>query len=98
MKPWEETWVAEYASVRDVRDRRVLLADWRGTGDLDNQDEVARLAAQAPAMARVLLDLEWRTITFSDDPWCITCERQKSLGHKSDCALVTVLRAAGVIE
>lgn len=81
MKPWEETWVAEYASVRDVRDRRVLLADWRGTGDLDNQDEVARLAAQAPAMARLLLR------QYEDNK--SRCE--------PDCALVAVLRAAGVL-
>ena len=63
-----------------------------------------RLAAQAPAMARLLLELEWAGSGFRDTgnvrtTWkaCPRCFEHKGTPHKEDCELATVLRAAGVL-
>jgi hypothetical protein len=78
------------------------------TGEAPEADRArARLAAQAPAMARLLLDIE----ALADD-WCTVClghlkydGRDLKEGatvaernHAPDCRLVAVLRAAGVLE
>lgn len=75
----------------------------------------ARLAAAAPAMARLLVDLEWGAdicigydnITALGCPSCGGLQHDPgtradfdhhTVGHDPDCALVAVLRAAGVME
>ena len=54
-------------------------------------------------MARLLLSLEWEGGNTGDDGYtwfcCPSCEAwKKDDKHTPDCALVAVLRAAGVIE
>ena len=75
----------------------------------------ARLAAAAPAMARLLVGLEWGAdicigydnITALGCPSCGGLQHDPgtradfdhhTVGHDPDCALVAVLRAAGVME
>lgn len=64
----------------------------------------ARLAAAAPAMARLLLELEW-SARVAGFPACPSCEGVEPEvgspwddGHAVDCHLVAVLRLAGVRE
>lgn len=56
MKPHEETWVAEGAEILTGAPARAVLAvvDREGTRESDHAR--ARLAAQAPAMSRLLLE------------------------------------------
>ncbi|MBA2683253.1 MAG: hypothetical protein H0U66_02005 [Gemmatimonadaceae bacterium] len=76
------------ADVFEAGERGEMLFEGRG----DHNDEAAcaraRLIAQAPAMARLLL-------ARIDDcgGWC-----ERGGGHKPDCRLVAVLRAAGVVD
>ena len=60
----------------------------------------ARLAAQAPAMARLLVRLQWSGRDGRDnDVACPVCGGWESIGdHEPDCDLVKVLKAVGVIE
>jgi hypothetical protein len=93
-KPWEETW--EWNG-EDVRDPVARVAVLRGP----TSDEVGKLAAAAPEMARLLLSLEW-----ADGHWsvnhrgggCLSCGSARDEGHREDCRLVAVLRKAGVRE
>lgn len=55
----------------------------------------ARLAAQAPAMARLLIDLQ--DVDYDAGRGCGSCYHP-SPGHNGSCALIAVLRAAGVVE
>lgn len=56
----------------------------------------ARLAAQAPAMARLLLKVEW--VIREGELRCTMCGWLKVEGeHATDCELAAVLRAAGVL-
>lgn len=61
-----------------------------------HDEREARLAAQAPAMARLLLDGEW--ICEERGDMCRHCGNLRREGHAPDCEIATVLRAAGVIE
>lgn len=64
----------------------------------------AKLIAQAPAMARLLLSLEYTTPDVDDPypgarcPHCGGFEQPGGSGHYPKCELRDVLRAAGVIE
>ena len=59
------------------------------------------LICQAPAMARLLLSLEWSGTSggMEEATCCPACLARPDLGeaHNADCELVTVLRAAGVM-
>jgi hypothetical protein len=109
-KPHEETWEYEQRIGRVVAhvadDDGSSLAQYRL--DVAGSNDVGRLAAQAPAMARALLSLEWST-GRDGVPRCPSClqiqpgwsttmdiNQPKMVGHKTDCELVAVLRAAGV--
>lgn len=103
MKPWEETWAVHRDSSRLV----VKVADFPGAHGvamaLDaSHIERAKLAAAAPDMARVLLDVEWQHRERSEYRRCPTCdgdettEDEPRTGHRPDCALDAALRKAGV--
>jgi hypothetical protein len=63
---------------------------------VDTRDRArARLAAQAPAMARLLLKHRYKTGKAGG---CIGCGRIQSEGCEAKCRVRSVLRAAGVIE
>lgn len=65
-------------------------------------DARAKLAAQAPAMARLLRDLEWTGSLGQGSFGCTLCgvcaDWNRDPEHREDCALAAVLRAAGVLE
>lgn len=73
-----------------------------------DDEREARLAAQAPAMARLLLAVQWSGRHPHDgEPCCPSCQidliydddETHVVGpHAPDCELAAVLRAAGVIE
>ena len=78
-------------------------------GDGCSNPARAQLAAQAPAMARMLLGIHQRGVTVActqhNETVCPFCEAHFSEEyhlplptHAPDCALVAVLSAAGVIE
>lgn len=53
MKPWEESWIADHAGVTVIAESSGFLAlDSHSDGDGPGR---AKLAAQAPTMARLLL-------------------------------------------
>ncbi len=63
-------------------------------------------AAHAPAMARLLLEMEWSFRDEGGNPCCPCCKGDKpdqgrpwltDVGHTPDCEIATVLRAAGVL-
>jgi hypothetical protein len=67
--------------------------------DSDNPDPMcdrdrATLAAQAPAMARLLRDM-MRSYAGSRSGWCPMCRAEHAVGS-ADCPIVAVLNAAGV--
>ncbi len=99
MKPWEETWHM------DPNEGAPVITTgpdgFRGTFD---EEDAARLAAAAPAMARLLLKLEWLWREGSERHRCPSCDGEATHaskpwrgGHAPDCELATVLRAAGVL-
>ncbi len=92
-KPHEETWSANAKGAA-----MICNEDGHGQGvfmfDKDDRER-ARLAAQAPAMARLLLEGQW--ICEERGDLCRHCGKLEREGHADDCELVTVLRAAGVL-
>lgn len=57
----------------------------------------AKLAAQAPAMARLLLKHQWAS-TVEDGPMvCPECSSGPIERHSEDCEIARVLRDAGVL-
>jgi hypothetical protein len=81
MMPHEETWEAWGSDVHVVG----------GTAMNMQIDDVGRalLAAQAPAMARLLIPLARRS-------YCGWCRRPRACGHRPTCKIANVLSAAGV--
>ena len=67
---------------------------WTGRKDVVEQYGGHAVAAQAPAMARLLLAMQWADGERVACPSCGAWERD---GHTADCELAAVLRAAGVM-
>lgn len=93
-RPIEETWHLEHLLVINQAGKPRFGSGSRVGVDFDEDQAALRLAAQAPAMARLLL---------SEDRWhhaeCVVCGGHRHQeGHAPDCALIAVLRAAGVVE
>jgi hypothetical protein len=89
-KPWEETWTYEIESEGDFgclvmpRDDALFTSIAR-----------AQLAAQAPAMARLLLKAVHKQPTGQE--WgCLGCGAWEEGDHEPECELTKVLRDAGV--
>lgn len=102
-KPHEETWSYVYGNPPTLKlepddGDGIIIAGFycNEREEADQEKARSRLAAQAPAMARLLLVMEWIDIGGGDDG-CPSCGRWKHKGHAPDCGLVTVLRAAGVM-
>jgi hypothetical protein len=93
MKPWEETWKAVGADLEYTPEDPKLFVGL--SADEDADDPVfharARLAAQAPAMARLLLDLAGKHAT------CPDCGAFEETAHFDGCRFIVVMRDAGVI-
>jgi len=101
-RPHEETWkvtqsqldtVPGYDPVADFANAR----EGQPEGSYRDVDiKRCTLAAQAPAMARLLLSLQW---SAGDCPSCGAWGRRGDVRgiHTPSCALVAVLRAAGVL-
>ncbi len=99
MKPHEDTWTTN-ANAEIRIENGTLIAGYL-------RPDVARLAAQAPAMARLLLDLHTEGhLTSTGSRECVSCAstwRERITGkpyeprHYDSCELATVLRAAGVL-
>jgi hypothetical protein len=93
MKVWEEQWDWHPRGGGGAR----LYSDqyeeeWATTWGDDSNDR-AKLAAAAPDMARLLIEIEWQgdEVRYR----CPSCGGGTP-GHESDCALDAVLRKAGV--
>lgn len=104
MKPWEEDWrLAREGS-------RTLLCgkDDYPAGDFygPEGDMRIQLAAAAPEMARLLLDVQFTSgYDGTDCYWCSGArpfdwdgENESKRGHKDRCPFAAVLRKAGVLE
>jgi len=112
MPIWDEEWFSDSGLVRDPSGRALATFDVPLTED-DPEDpedpEVdarAKLAAAAPAMARLLLSLEWPEPSHDSQPVvCHFCRREHPdedrpgpEAHAPDCRWLAVMRAAGVRE
>ncbi len=104
MKPHEETWIANVewpiALVELSEDRDEVVATFDAPHSMRDVDRArARLAAQAPAMARLLLEIEW-SAPIGGEPACPSCSAFVNNDHRHapDCEIATVLRAAGVLS
>jgi hypothetical protein len=84
MKPHEETWKKGALSPTDIE-----TSDGSMVADFFDEAR-AKLAAQAPAMARL-----WLRHQFADDGLCPDCLGEGK--HQVACEIPTALRAAGVI-
>lgn len=106
MKPYEETWVADenHPNIVNILDPATGEEIAELCESAVEEPPVfrlaeggrARLAAQAPAMARLLLAGQW--ICEERGDMCRHCEKLESEGHAPDCELATVLRFAGVLS
>ncbi len=105
MKPHEETWEvfeankgfpAFAARTRTIAEGAYEVRVFESLSGEDDDIERAKLAAQAPAMARLLLKIEWNGGAQGDSGMCPSCF-QFPTKHAPDCELATVLRAAGVL-
>ena len=102
--PWEEEWTWHDATYPNSgHSGYVAFPAGRMAIQYDpanySQSEGAargRLAAAAPEMARMLLELEWISTYETID--CRICGGEKTAGgHEPDCKLVAVLTKAGVL-
>jgi hypothetical protein len=95
-KPWwdEETWRADDLDVLGTHEHcdDFPVAEVQGTS---MGLERAKLAAAAPEMARMLVELEWSGSEQVHQ--CASCFAYKHEGHADNCRLVAVLRKAGVV-
>jgi hypothetical protein len=107
VKPWEEEWTADGARI-DFSKSHYGSACFEPDRDDKGREESltrAKLAAQAPAMARLLMQHEWEYSEEFQDAICRFCVRGapgeaegvERTGHTSDCPRQNVLRAAGVL-
>ncbi len=102
-KPHEETWRIVYDRLEyETEDDAGIVADFvqeHANAMKPIETERMRLAAQAPAMARLLLTLEWDGLQYGDsEPSCPVCQAYtRDRKHTENCELATVLRAAGVL-
>lgn len=115
MKPHKETWTSDGERVELCADEPPfgsvvvkMVARFTCYAPEDcTEGERARLAAQAPSMARLLLELAG----CETAPYCAKCGALVGLmehedadarlravrNHMPDCSLVAVLRSAGVV-
>ena len=108
-KPWEETWHAVIGghtggcggwrngkwTFSTGADKPGWCTDGQQPG-YGIPEEVARLAAAAPDLARALLELEWTGPEAHRQ--CPSCGASDVRGHYDECTLAAALRKAGVIE
>lgn len=114
-KPWEEDWYPLEDTAGELDVYRDLDAEGSRTRVLasDNarpEDKArAKLAAAAPEMARLLLEVQWTPTGYDHEPCCPICsmsmprrpedrdEARFPHGHAKDCTLLAVLKKAGVL-
>lgn len=101
MKPWEETWEA-IIWMHDVEQRPIWAVETNHNppraGEVElpicefspGDAERAKLAAAAPEMARMLLELEWHHAE------CLVCGETHK--HAPDCRLSALLRKGGIVD
>lgn len=93
----DEEWYVGHLVVARKSDGKFRFGSGSPVGvDFDEDSAALRLAAQAPAMARLLLARVDNSDSGRDSQhyYCGWCEWGGE--HKDDCALIAVLRAAGV--
>lgn len=100
MNTHEETWVSDNLSINVTRigaDNREVIGAAVG---LMTNPSAATLAARAPEMARLLLRIGLGVGGDEEDPLCGCCRRPVNgtwREHAPACALVNILRTAGVL-
>lgn len=106
-RPHEEAWTYDGRWIRrELADASPTIAAFDYSTD-GGDDARGRLAAQAPAMARALLDLYTDGhLTETGSRECVSCAatwRERITGksyepiHYDHCEFASVLRAAGVL-
>ena len=115
MKVWEETWVANRNMV-DLGEPGCGPNLGSFNSDLDETDPMcdrnrANLAAAAPEMARLLLELEWGGSAWDyggSKETCLTCSAMAGSKfsdgatmrepdqHETDCRWLALMKKAGV--
>lgn len=105
-KVLEETWEVQRYVVEMKGDAGRQLGTFIDDADAPEwpscDRDRAQLAAAAPEMARLLIEVQWAgVLTYQyeggGDPCCPVCEGEEPR-HEPDCKLVAVLRKAGVLE
>lgn len=111
-KPWEENWRLDDANpVVRLHDNEPI-AEFEGDEDLGDSEQNyeqnyerdmarARLAACAPEMARLLLELECVDLHGNRCPCCTATQFRRSqvdyeLIHKDGCEWLALMKKAGV--
>lgn len=93
----EETWTADDVDVLGTHEHATdfPVAEFQATAMGPDR---AKLAAAAPEMARLLLALEWAGNIGQGGYGCAECSGEaRHKKHYPDCALLAVLRKAGVL-
>jgi len=114
-KVWEESWEVGPCS-RDINETSVEIFLGQGSSFDEDLDVIVpgprlRLAAAAPEMARLLLEVEFADTAGDSHEWhhCPGCGARRSVNedgsaapfhdsHRDDCRWVAVMRKAGVLE
>lgn len=93
MKPFSQKWFFDCA-----RQKVIQVFEDGYTKNLFSatrcDDDQAQLASAAPAMARLLLDLEW--IQIGARRICPSCDAWDFKGHTMTCPWYAVMQAAGL--
>lgn len=98
MKPWQESWFEHDGDVWNGSDH-IMSVRAPDCSDAEAAQR-GRLAAAAPEMARLLLELQdghCVPVGYDNHHACVFCDSPgPDVKHEQDCKLMAVLRKAGV--
>ena len=101
VKPWEENWGVSRLDATTLDEGDLQCARFTRLHEREQEQvsaDRAKLAAQAPAMARLLLKHQWVKDESGDGRrYCPACPMDEEQGHYDNCEILAVLRAAGVL-
>ena len=89
MKPIESTWEARGRNVTTT-EGTIVLEGWAQPPEGIDAEASAKLAAEAPLMARMLASCEW-----GGARGCLACTGYPDAGHDPDCTWLALMRRIG---